>query len=105
MGINFGPSLPLGLDQNLAFPKNSYERLYIEKVTQYLNEGPSLYLVIKEGFDYAPIENQDLLCSIGGCSPNSLANNFVRAPYTTGPVYSWLDDYLNFGKTFALLLY
>lgn len=85
------------MDQRIALPDDSYQITYFDQLDTYLAEGAPLYLVVKEGFNYTIEANQDLLCSIGGCHPNSLTNNFDRAPYTAGATFSWLDDYLTFG--------
>jgi len=86
----------LGLDQTVALPRNSYLQAYFNQLNEYLAVGSPLYIVIREGYNYTSIPQQDALCSNPGCSPTSLINVFDAAPYVTGTTFAWLDDYLNY---------
>jgi Niemann-Pick C1 protein len=98
IGINYSTQLDMGMEPAASLPKDSYLITYYEEVHEYSESGEPLFIVIRDGFDYSSLEEQNSLCTNPGCNSNSLLNNLVNAEYIQGPVFSWLDDYLNFGN-------
>ena len=93
--VHLATHLEIGLDQRVALPTNSYLIDYFDKEGDLLMVGPPLYLVIRDPYNYSDPVAQNKLCySQSGCEGGSLINFYDAVPYTTAPVYSWLDDYL-----------
>ena len=94
-GLCFFTSVDIGLAQQVALPKNSYLQDYFNNMSAYLAVGPPVYLVIREGFNYTSLQEQNDLCSsMKSCHNNSLMNIMDVVPYMTGTTYAWIDDYL-----------
>ncbi|CAF1388802.1 unnamed protein product [Adineta ricciae] len=94
--------IPIGLDQKLSMPKDSYVLDYFYGLENYLSVGPPVYFVVnQDALDYKRISDQDLLCGTSGCSPISLLGQIgqsLRQPeryYLAQPPSSWLDDYFD----------
>ncbi|UJR31470.1 hypothetical protein I4U23_018959 [Adineta vaga] len=94
--------IPIGLDQKLSMPKDSYVLDYFYGLENYLSVGPPVYFIVNEdAIDYKNIREQDLLCGTSGCSPISLLGQIgetLRQPkryYLAQPPSSWLDDYFD----------
>ncbi|CAF4640432.1 unnamed protein product, partial [Rotaria magnacalcarata] len=65
--------IPIGLDQKLSMPKDSYVLDYFRGLEEYLSVGPPVYFVVnQDAIDYKRINDQDLLCGTSGCSSMSL---------------------------------
>lgn len=105
------PTWPLGLDQRVALPRDSYLQTYFDGVARYLRIGPPLYLVVdnlrvgslSEGDSSsgsAAESDIDRVCMTAGCRPDSLLNRVEQATrrphrsYISSVAASWLDDYL-----------
>ncbi|CAF1979480.1 unnamed protein product [Rotaria magnacalcarata] len=94
--------IPIGLDQKLSMPKDSYVLDYFRGLEEYLSVGPPVYFVVnQDAIDYKRINDQDLLCGTSGCSSMSLLGQIgqaLRQPkhyYLAQPPSSWLDDYFD----------
>ncbi|EFA84746.1 Niemann-Pick C type protein [Heterostelium album PN500] len=100
-GITYALQLELGLEQQVALPRDSYLQNYFDQLADKLEVGPPFYIVVKEGFNYTSIQEQNQLCSVGGCNNNSIVNVFNNVPYMAKGISSWLDDYLSFTDNIA----
>ncbi|CAF0998298.1 unnamed protein product [Adineta ricciae] len=94
--------IPIGLDQKLSMPKDSYVLDYFYGLENYLSVGPPVYFVVnQDAIDYKNIREQDLLCGTSGCYSTSLLGQIgeaLRQPklyYLAQPPSSWLDDYFD----------
>ena len=94
--------IPIGLDQKLSMPKDSYVLDYFRGMENYLSVGPPVYFVVNQNaIDYTKIDDQNLLCGTSGCSSISLLGQIgqaLRQPkrhYLAQPPSSWLDDYFD----------
>jgi Niemann-Pick C1 protein len=94
--------IPIGLDQKLSMPKDSYVLDYFYGLENYLSVGPPVYFVVNEdALDYKKVDDQNLLCGTSGCSPISLLGQIgqaLRQPqrnYLAQSPSSWLDDYFD----------
>jgi Niemann-Pick C1 protein len=94
--------IPIGLDQKLSMPKDSYVLDYFYGLENYLSIGPPVYFVVNQNaLDYQRTIDQDLLCGTSGCSSISLLGQIgqaLRQPkryYLAQPPSSWLDDYFD----------
>jgi len=103
LGISacFITNLSIGISQTIALPKDSFLMDYFGNLSTYLKTGAPVYFVVKDGFDYSKIENQNLLCGSSGCNSNSLLGDVffssLNPNYTSIalPASSWLDDYFS----------
>merc|ERR550532_3779276 len=66
------PHIPIGLDQSLSLPTDSYMRDYFSAISEELNVGSPVYFVVKGPFPYEDVEKRKLVCSLSGCSPHSI---------------------------------
>ncbi|NXG72014.1 NPCL1 protein, partial [Baryphthengus martii] len=64
--------VPVGLDQELSMPKDSYLLRYFAALNQYLTVGVPTYFVTTSGYNFSSPEGTNGICSSSGCSPNSL---------------------------------
>jgi len=94
--------IPIGLDQKLSMPKDSYVLNYFYGLENYLSVGPPVYFVVNENvLNYENPIDQNLLCGTSGCSVSSLLGQIgqaLRQPsryYLAQPPSSWLDDYFD----------
>jgi Niemann-Pick C1 protein len=94
--------IPIGLDQKLSMPKDSYVLDYFYGLENYLSVGPPVYFIVNQNaIDYKKTDDQDLLCGTSGCSSVSLLGQIgeaLRQPqryYLAQPPSSWLDDYFD----------
>ncbi|KAL8568619.1 hypothetical protein ACOMHN_032275 [Nucella lapillus] len=94
------PRIEVGLDQSLAMPKDSYVLDYFSNLTAYLSVGAPVYFVVRDGYDYSSVRQQNGLCGGNGCLENSLLGQLYTASkqpdYTriAHPATSWIDDYV-----------
>ena len=56
------PYIDVGLDQKLALPKDSFLLQWFKDMNEYLHTGPPVYFVVKEGYNYENIGNQNKVC-------------------------------------------
>ena len=94
--------IPIGLDQKLSMPRDSYVLDYFYGLETYLSVGPPVYFVVnQDAIDYTLVEDQNLLCGTSDCSSVSLLGQIgqaLREPkqnYLAQPPSSWLDDYFD----------
>ena len=99
IGINYSAQVKIGLDRTLVLPHNSYLHKYYDAFDKYVMAGPSLFIVVRNGFDYTNATQQNALCTITGCNKNSVVTQYDSAPYMLGPTSSWLDGYLTYGSS------
>ncbi|XP_077990039.1 NPC intracellular cholesterol transporter 1-like [Glandiceps talaboti] len=91
----------VGLDQKLSMPEGSYVIDYFNNLSAYLNVGPPVYFVTKEGYDFTTIENQNKICGGTGCKDDSLTSQIYHASQISNytdlahPTSSWLDDFFD----------
>ncbi|KAJ7371490.1 NPC intracellular cholesterol transporter 1 [Desmophyllum pertusum] len=95
------PKIDVGLDQELALPKDSYLLNWFADMKDYLHVGPPVYFVVNEGYDYEHTKGQNKICASAGCDSNSLVQQIYVAslrPEQTKiamSASSWLDDYFS----------
>ncbi|CAF0888633.1 unnamed protein product [Adineta steineri] len=93
------PYVKIGLEQNIAMPKDSYMIDYFSSLKQYFAVGPPVYFIIKPGINYGHINASNMICSSAGCSSQSIANQLgIASLYPTETRLAqigttWLDDY------------
>ncbi|GIY02411.1 NPC intracellular cholesterol transporter 1 [Caerostris extrusa] len=96
--------IDVGLDQKLSMPKDSYVLSYFSALEEYLSVGPPVYFVVKSGFNYANLEDQNNLCSVAYCHRNSLseqihdASRYSDRTYIAEPAMDWLDNYISWAN-------
>uniref|UniRef100_A0A8D1K357 SSD domain-containing protein n=1 Tax=Sus scrofa TaxID=9823 RepID=A0A8D1K357_PIG len=103
----FGASLYLmcfitvGLDQELALPKDSYLLDYFLFLNRYFEVGPPVYFVTTGGYNFTSEEGINAICSSAGCNNFSLtqkiqyATEFPDQSYLAIPASSWVDDFID----------
>ncbi|NXJ72903.1 NPCL1 protein, partial [Rostratula benghalensis] len=64
--------VPVGLDQELAMPKDSYMLQYFAALNQYLAVGVPTYFVTTSGYNFSSPNGTNAICSSSGCNPRSL---------------------------------
>ncbi|XP_006217208.1 NPC1-like intracellular cholesterol transporter 1 [Vicugna pacos] len=103
----FGASLYLmcnisvGLDQELALPKDSYLLDYFLFLNRYFEVGAPVYFITTGGYNFSSVEGMNAICSSAGCNNFSLtqkiqyATEFPDESYLAIPASSWLDDFID----------
>lgn len=95
------PKIETGLDQSLSMPKDSYVLHYFSNLTAYLSVGAPVYFVVKDGYNYTTVQQQNGICGANGCPEKSLLGQLFTASlqpdYTriAHPASSWVDDYFS----------
>lgn len=93
------PYVKIGLEQNIAMPKDSYMIDYFSALKEYFAVGPPVYFIIKPGVNYANLNSSQIICSSAGCASNSIANQLGFASFNPSQTRiaqigtTWLDDY------------
>ncbi|KFO33059.1 NPC1-like intracellular cholesterol transporter 1 [Fukomys damarensis] len=93
--------LVVGLDQQLALPKDSYLLDYFLFVNRYFEVGPPVYFVTTSGYNFSSEAGMNAICSSAGCDPFSLtqkiqyATEFPDQSYLAIPASSWVDDFID----------
>ncbi|KAL9127586.1 MAG: hypothetical protein Q9217_003566 [Psora testacea] len=98
-GLALIPEVALGLDQRIAFPRDSYLISYFNDLDAYFNTGPPVYFVVRD-LPVTERKHQQELCGrYSSCKSYSLTNILEQeskrpeVSYITGSTASWLDDY------------
>ncbi|XP_054719503.1 NPC intracellular cholesterol transporter 1-like [Uloborus diversus] len=105
LSISVIDKINVGLDQKLSMPKDSYVLKYFSYLENYLSVGPPVYFVVKSGYNYSAVEEQNALCSVVFCSHESLvtqvsdASKFSNITYIAHPPMSWLDNYISWSNS------
>ncbi|KAM9516690.1 NPC1-like intracellular cholesterol transporter 1 [Guaruba guarouba] len=100
-GLYLMLQVPVGLDQELAMPKDSYVLQYFSALNQYLAVGVPTFFVTTEGYNFSSPEGTNAICSSSGCASDSLshtvemATRFPNVSFLAIPATSWLDDFLD----------
>ncbi|XP_072168753.1 NPC intracellular cholesterol transporter 1-like [Diadema setosum] len=93
--------LPVGLDQTITMPKDSYVLDYLLTMGQYMKVGPPVYFVTTEGYYFPSQEGQNRVCGGAGCNSDSLTQQIYYASLISEKTYiaqstsSWMDDYFD----------
>ncbi|XP_030023820.2 NPC intracellular cholesterol transporter 1 homolog 1b-like [Manduca sexta] len=97
----FIPSLDIGLDQEMALPKDSYVYKYLVAVSELLRLGPPVYFVLKSGLNFTNPDHQNVICGSQLCYDDSLFTQIFLAAqhsdktYILRPSNSWIDDFVD----------
>ncbi|XP_075300982.1 NPC1-like intracellular cholesterol transporter 1 [Opisthocomus hoazin] len=100
-GLYLMLQVPVGLDQELSMPKDSYMLQYFAALNQYLAVGLPTYFVTTGGYDFSSTNGTNGICSSAGCDSDSLTNTiqyatlFSNVSYIAIPANSWVDDFLD----------
>ncbi|KAI5646356.1 patched family domain-containing protein [Phthorimaea operculella] len=95
------PHIEIGLDQEMALPKDSYVYSYLESVKYLLKIGPPVFFVLKSGLNFTDPLHQNAICGGILCNEDSLATQIFLAArhpeitYISTTSNSWLDDFFD----------
>ncbi|KAL8808626.1 MAG: hypothetical protein Q9200_004185 [Gallowayella weberi] len=98
-GLALLPAVALGLDQRMAFPRESYLIPYFNDLDAYFNTGPPVYFVVKDLDVSERIHQQELCARYSTCHSFSLTNVLEQESkrsdmsYIIGSTASWIDDF------------
>ncbi|XP_046525061.1 NPC1-like intracellular cholesterol transporter 1 isoform X1 [Equus quagga] len=93
--------ISVGLDQELALPKDSYLLDYFLFLNRYFEVGAPVYFVTTGGYNFSSEAGMNAICSSAGCDSYSLtqkiqyATEFPEQSYLAIPASSWVDDFLD----------
>ncbi|XP_069161595.1 LOW QUALITY PROTEIN: NPC intracellular cholesterol transporter 1-like [Procambarus clarkii] len=112
--LSVTPKLSVGLEQDLSMPQDSYVIKYFKFLNDYLSVGPPVYFVMKEGYNFSDVHEQNLVCQVSGCYNDSITQQIFLSslqPNDTylasgamswlGPYFSWLEDSVGTGSTMS----
>ncbi|XP_042769112.1 NPC1-like intracellular cholesterol transporter 1 isoform X2 [Panthera leo] len=91
----------VGLDQELALPKDSYLLDYFLFLNRYFEVGAPVYFVTTGGYNFSSEAGMNAICSSAGCDSFSLtqkiqfATEFPDESYLAIPASSWVDDFID----------
>lgn len=98
-GIALIPEVPLGLDQRIAIPSDSYLIPYFNDLYDYFRTGPPVYFVTRD-VNVTERDHQKQLCGrFTTCEEYSLPfvleqeSKRPNVSYLSGSAASWLDDF------------
>ncbi|XP_064228071.1 NPC1-like intracellular cholesterol transporter 1 isoform X1 [Aotus nancymaae] len=92
--------ISVGLDQELALPKDSYLLDYFLFLNRYFEVGAPVYFVTTSGYNFSSEAGMNAICSSAGCNNFSLtqkiqyATEFPEQSYLAIPASSWVDDFI-----------
>ncbi|XP_055552357.1 NPC1-like intracellular cholesterol transporter 1 isoform X2 [Falco cherrug] len=93
-GLYLALQVPVGLDQELAMPEDSYMLQYFAALNRYLAVGVPTYFVTTGGYDFSSTNGTNGICSSAGCDADSLthtiqyATRFPNVPFLCpGPTW------------------
>ncbi|XP_027951222.1 NPC1-like intracellular cholesterol transporter 1 [Eumetopias jubatus] len=101
VGLYFMCHISVGLDQELALPKDSYLLDYFFNLNHYFEVGAPVYFVTTGGYDFSSKAGMNAICSSAGCDSYSLtqkiqyATEFPEESYLAIPASSWVDDFID----------
>ncbi|KAM7120692.1 NPC1-like intracellular cholesterol transporter 1 [Molossus nigricans] len=93
--------ISVGLDQELALPKDSYLLDYFLFLNRYFEVGAPVYFVTTGGYNFSSKVGMNNICSSAGCESFSLtqkiqyATEFPEQSYLAIPASSWVDDFID----------
>ncbi|XP_035109200.1 NPC1-like intracellular cholesterol transporter 1 isoform X1 [Callithrix jacchus] len=93
--------ISVGLDQELALPKDSYLLDYFLFLNRYFEAGAPVYFVTTSGYNFSSEAGMNAICSSAGCNNFSLtqkiqyATEFPEQSYLAIPASSWVDDFID----------
>ncbi|XP_068776569.1 NPC1-like intracellular cholesterol transporter 1 isoform X2 [Struthio camelus] len=100
-GLYLTLQVSVGLDQELAMPKDSYMLEYFAALNKYLAVGVPTYFVTTSGYNFSSAAGTNAVCSSAGCDADSLtqkieyATRFPDVSFLAIPATSWVDDFLD----------
>ena len=95
------PRIEIGLEQDMAFPEDSFVLKYFQTLKSELSIGVPTYFVLKGGLNYSDYNDQNLVCGGPNCNLDSLSTQiytYSKTPetsYIARPASSWIDDYFD----------
>ncbi|KAI9277995.1 patched family-domain-containing protein [Sporodiniella umbellata] len=98
--LSWMPQIPLGLDQRIALPSDSYLVNYFNDLDRYFYVGPPVYFVVRDVNLTQSEQNTKVCARSASCQPESLANMLdlerqrANQSYIGQPTSSWLDDFM-----------
>ncbi|XP_066210371.1 NPC1-like intracellular cholesterol transporter 1 [Saccopteryx leptura] len=100
-GLYFMCHISVGLDQELALPKDSYLLDYFLFLNRYFKVGAPVYFVTTGGYNFSSKVGMNNICSSAGCEDYSLTQKiqyaaaFPEQSYLAIPASSWVDDFID----------
>lgn len=98
-GLALIPKVPLGLDQRIALPSDSYLIDYFDDLNKYFGSGPPVYFVTRD-VNVTERRHQQQLCGrFTTCDEYSLSfvleqeSKRPNVSYISGSTASWIDDF------------
>ncbi|GAB1295788.1 NPC1-like intracellular cholesterol transporter 1 [Apodemus speciosus] len=94
-------NISVGLDQELALPKDSYLIDYFLFLNRYFEVGPPVYFITTSGYNFSSEAGMDAICSSAGCQSFSLtqkiqyASEYPNQSYVAIAASSWVDDFID----------
>ncbi|KAM6178299.1 NPC1-like intracellular cholesterol transporter 1 [Rhynchocyon petersi] len=101
VGLYFMCHISVGLDQELALPKDSHLLDYFLYLNHYFEVGAPVYFVTTAGYNFSSKAGMNGICSSAGCDSYSLtqkiqyATKFPEQSYLAIPASSWVDDFID----------
>ncbi|KAM8974642.1 NPC1-like intracellular cholesterol transporter 1 [Pelodytes ibericus] len=100
-GLFFMLHCPVGLNQELSVPLDSYVLKYFGYLNAYFEVGVPTYFVTTSGYNFSSIEGMNAICSSVGCDNNSMtqkiqyATDYADQTFLSIPASSWVDDFID----------